>query len=70
MSKVSHKKTLIKTVSWRAVGTIDTFFVTWFITGDVSLGAEVGAVGILTKSFLYYIHERVWLRKVILNDKT
>lgn len=58
----SHKKTILKTISWRALGTIDTFLVTWLLTGSLSFGLSVGLVGIFTKTILYYIHERMWLK--------
>lgn len=56
----SHKRTLAKTISWRVIGTVDTFLVAWLLTGDISMGAGIGVVGIFTKSALYYFHERLW----------
>lgn len=57
---VQHKRHLAKALSWRAVGTLDTFILAWLITGSIELGALVGGTEILTKTFLYYVHERVW----------
>ncbi len=54
------KRHLVKTVSWRVVGTIDTILLGWFITGEISTGAKIGGLELFTKMFLYFMHERVW----------
>ena len=51
---------IIKTISWRLIGTIDTILLAWLIAGDPVIGLKVGGIEILTKSVLYYIHERIW----------
>ena len=61
---VQHKRHLAKAFSWRAVGTLDTFILAWLITGSIELGALVGGTEILTKTFLYYVHERVWYKYI------
>jgi len=58
----SHKRSLVKALSWRALGTVDTFVLSWIITGSVNFAAAIGGVELLTKSILYYVHERVWTR--------
>lgn len=55
-------RSLLKTISWRTTGTIDTFLVSWLITGKVSLALTIGGVEIFTKLVLYYLHERAWDR--------
>lgn len=57
---VSYKRHALKTITWRIVGTIDTFLLSWLITGSIRIGATIGAVEIVTKMVLYYFHERVW----------
>jgi len=57
---VSYKRHALKTITWRIVGTLDTFLLSWLITGSLKLGATIGAVEIITKMVLYYFHERVW----------
>jgi len=54
------KRNLLKTISWRLVGSIDTVILGWIITGNFSFGAKIGATELLTKLFLYYGHERLW----------
>lgn len=56
----SHGRALVKAITWRAIGTADTFLWSWLITHEpVSAGAIAGTE-VLTKIFLYYLHERVW----------
>ena len=54
------KKSLFKTISWRCLATLDTFLITWLITGSLLIGGSVVSLEVLTKTFLYYVHERVW----------
>ncbi len=58
----SRKRHLAKTVTWRAVGTLDTMFIAWIITGNPLIGVKIGIAELLTKMLLYYLHERVWYR--------
>ena len=55
-----HGRSFMKAVSWRAVGTIDTFIISFFVTGKVSLAGSIAAVEVVTKIVIYYLHERVW----------
>lgn len=57
----SHTILLLKAVSWRLVGTLDTFVVSLIITGAVSIAVTISAVEFFTKILLYYLHERAWL---------
>ncbi len=54
------KRHLLKTVSWRAVGSLDTVLLGWFITGQISMGAKIGGMELITKMLLYFFHERLW----------
>ena len=58
----SRRRHLAKTITWRIVGTIDTMFLAWLISGDPMVGLKVGAAEIVTKMTLYYVHEEVWHR--------
>jgi uncharacterized membrane protein len=55
-----HGRSFAKAVSWRTVGTIDTFVISFFVTGKVSLAGTIAAVEVVTKIIIYYLHERVW----------
>jgi uncharacterized membrane protein len=53
-------KSIIKAFSWRIVGTLDTMLISYFITGKISLAVSIGGVEVVTKTILYYFHERLW----------
>jgi uncharacterized membrane protein len=55
-------RSLAKAVSWRVTGTIDTFLISWLITGHVLLATGIAFTEIMTKIFLFWMHERVWNR--------
>ena len=59
---VTKLRSLVKTISWRIVGTMDTMFLGWLITGDCLIGLKIGALELITKFVLYYLHERGWSR--------
>ena len=56
----SHGRALAKAVSWRVVGTLDTFLWSWLITGHASWAGAIAATEIATKILLFYLHERAW----------
>jgi uncharacterized membrane protein len=62
VSAMSDKpvKSIIKAVSWRVVGTIDTMVISYFITGKIAFAISIGSVEVLSKTILYYFHERLW----------
>mgnify|MGYP003624149047 CR=1 FL=1 len=59
------KRHLAKTITWRIIGTLDTLLLSWFISGDLSIGLQMGGFEIVTKMVLYYIHERIWFKSSI-----
>ena len=60
--QVTKLRSLLKTISWRIVGTLDTMCLGWIITGSPLIGLKIGALELFTKMILYYFHERVWLQ--------
>lgn len=57
----SHFRSIIKGISWRVVGTIDTIVLSFFLTGQLTVALKIGFTEVLTKVLLYYLHERAWL---------
>lgn len=56
----SSLKSLLKTFSWRVIGTLDTMIISYLVTGDFTTAFSIGSVEVVTKMILYYLHERVW----------
>lgn len=59
---VSHKRHILKTISWRIIGTTDTMILSWLITGSWKWGLAIGGTEVVTKMVLYYLHERAWYK--------
>jgi len=57
-----HYRSLIKGVSWRVTGSIDTMIISFLVTGRFKLAFAITSVEFFTKILLYYVHERVWLK--------
>lgn len=62
-------RSVIKTISWRTVGTLDTIVISYLITGSLVMAASIGSIEVVTKMILYYYHERAWNRLKIGRDE-
>ena len=62
------KRHLAKTLSWRFIGTLDTMVLSWFISGDLSVGLKIGGFELISKMVLYYFHEQLWFKSNITNS--
>ena len=58
----SHFRSIMKAVTWRAGGTVVTFFVAWVMTRKFELAAQIGLLDTTIKLAAFYIHERVWMK--------
>ena len=57
-----HYRSVVKAISWRATGTVDTIVISYIVTGHLRWALSIGFVEIFTKVTLYYLHERIWNR--------
>ena len=55
-------RSLVKAISWRVTGTIDTIALSYFFTGQIETAISIGLTEVMTKMVLYYGHERLWNR--------
>ncbi|MHC4461909.1 MAG: DUF2061 domain-containing protein [Planctomycetota bacterium] len=58
--KDAHHRSILKALSWRVVATFATMSIVFAFTRKVALSAGVGAVEVVVKLILYYLHERIW----------
>jgi uncharacterized membrane protein len=56
----TYTRSLVKAISWRVTGTVDTFIISWLITGELALASGIAITEVITKIFLFWCHERVW----------
>ncbi|MHB8336576.1 MAG: DUF2061 domain-containing protein [Ignavibacteriaceae bacterium] len=56
----NHNRSIIKAISWRVFGSMDTILVSLFITRSYKLALSIGFIEVFTKMLLYYFHERLW----------
>lgn len=53
-------RSIVKALSWRVIGTLDTLLISYLFTGKINLALSIAAVDFLTKMVLYFFHERLW----------
>jgi uncharacterized membrane protein len=61
MDEKRHRS-IVKAVSWRVTGTLDTVVISFLVTGKATWALSIGVVELFTKTTLYYLHERAWNR--------
>lgn len=64
MSRVSRRRHIAKTISYRIVSTCAGFVIVWALTGSVEVGGAFSAIELLYKPIQYYVHERVWYKHI------
>ena len=58
----SNKRHIIKTFSWRGIGSLDTILFGWLITGNPFTGLKIGGIETASKMLLYFAHEKLWYK--------
>jgi uncharacterized membrane protein len=56
----TKRRSLVKAISWRTIGTLDTIIISYFLTGEIKIAISIGGIEIFTKMILYFFHERLW----------
>jgi uncharacterized membrane protein len=63
-TKVSYKRHLAKTISYRIISSTIGFLLMWIITGQIKVGIAFSTVEIIWKPLQYFIHERIWYKYI------
>lgn len=58
--KEKQWRSVLKSISWRLIGTLDTVILSWIISGRITIAFSRGIFELFTKMLLYYLHERLW----------
>ncbi len=58
----SNNRHIMKSFTWRFIGTIDTILLAWLFSGNPFTGLKIGLVEVISKLILYYLHEKLWYK--------
>jgi len=53
-------RSVVKSITWRFLATVTTMVLVYIFTGSLSLALGIGAIEVVVKIIIYYLHERVW----------
>ena len=57
-----NRRHFFKTITWRIIGSVSTIILALWIWGDSTESFQIGGAETLTKTVLYYFHEKFWYR--------
>jgi len=56
----TRKRSITKTITFRIIASITTIILILILTGNLALAGIIGALDVISKLIIYYIHERMW----------
>jgi uncharacterized membrane protein len=56
----SNIRSIVKTITWRITGSLATFLISYWITGNLTMSGTIAIIQVTANTILYYLHERVW----------
>lgn len=59
----------IKSISWRLIGSLDTFLISLILTNQIYFANQITFFDFFSKIFLFYIFEKTWIQGNF-NNKT
>jgi uncharacterized membrane protein len=68
--KNTQKRHIVKSISWRFFGSLDTFLLSFLIIDDVNISLKITLLETISKTIFYYFHERFWFNSSVKNSKT
>jgi uncharacterized membrane protein len=51
---------ILKTITYRVLGSIASYSIAYFVTGSIQMGMTVALTDFLIKPLLYFLHELFW----------
>lgn len=62
--KVQIKRHILKSVTYRIIGTITTIFLTVSAGLPLKWASMVGVAELILKPLIYFLHERIWYKYI------
>ena len=60
--KDTHRRSIVKALTWRFIALVVTALVAWFIAGSLRFAGAIAGIDTVIKLAAYYFHERMWNR--------
>ena len=54
------RRSIVKTISWRLVGSSAVLLISFLMTDNFALAGSIATVQLILNTLLYFIHERIW----------
>jgi uncharacterized membrane protein len=64
MKDNSVKRHILKTISYRMLGTMTTVIVAYSLGASVEVSSLLGFAELTIKPLLYFFHERIWYKYI------
>jgi uncharacterized membrane protein len=75
--RLEKKRHIAKTITWRIIGSFDTWLISWFLIyyfGEnpeeaTQAASYISGLELISKTILYYFHERIWYSLNWISDR-
>jgi len=61
---VHIKRHFLKTITYRIISSIASFFIGYVVTGSALIGFSFSIIELVIKPIIYFLHERFWYKYV------
>jgi uncharacterized membrane protein len=69
MINSSLKRHILKTMSYRILGTLTTVIVAYSLGASIEISSMLGIGELVLKPIIYFFHERVWYKYIRIENK-
>ena len=65
----SLKRHILKTISYRILGTLTTVIIAYSLGASIEISSMLGIGELVLKPIIYFFHERVWYKYIRIENK-
>jgi uncharacterized membrane protein len=58
------KRHILKTISYRIIGTLTTVIVAYLLGASIEISSLLGLGELILKPIFYFLHERIWFKYI------
>ena len=62
--KISIKRHILKSISYRFLGTLQTVVISYILTNNFIISSSIAVIELCIKPLVYFLHERVWYKYI------